>query len=360
MRQPLNILIFVIAFLWIRDAHATIDTICIGDFNSRFYITSSPATSESVWALEGTNASIMPTSQVGDTFFIDWIQAQNGFYNLVVREYNLYNIGYSTILKCPGTEFIDSVYLQGPNDVEIEASPEICFGQTYIFNSNNLYSSYLWSQGSVTDKAEIAEQGIVWLEVTDSYGCSWRDSSYLTVHELPQFDLGPAISVCDGEVVSFDLTGIGVSYEWKYNDEVFSSNAYVDITEETILTNLIKEVSAEVTDNFGCKYSDTVILATCKFFLGEIPTVITPNGDGQNDQWIIRKVQNYPYMFPEMLIEIYDRWGELVWKSIPGYVGNEFKGVDFRGRVLPVDSYFYVIRLNNGGEPITGHITIVR
>jgi gliding motility-associated-like protein len=60
-----------------------------------------------------------------------------------------------------------------------------------------------------------------------------------------------------------------------------------------------------------------------------------------------------------MEIEIFNRWGQLVWRSSRGYTEN-WDGRDMGGKEMPMDSYFYVINLNDGSEPISGVITLVR
>ena len=73
---------------------------------------------------------------------------------------------------------------------------------------------------------------------------------------------------------------------------------------------------------------------------------VTPNGDGENDYFIIDHLKD----FPENTVEIYNRWGVKVFET-KGYDqnGNVFKGYS-EGRVtvnknemLPSGTYFYVI-----------------
>jgi gliding motility-associated-like protein len=73
------------------------------------------------------------------------------------------------------------------------------------------------------------------------------------------------------------------------------------------------------------------------------------------DTWKIDEAAAYP----NIEIEIFDRWGKLVWKSTRGY-SVEWDGKNMNGRNLPMDSYFYVIHLNDGSDQITGTITIMR
>ena len=85
----------------------------------------------------------------------------------------------------------------------------------------------------------------------------------------------------------------------------------------------------------------------------EIPTAISPNDDGKNDVWEIKGMEYYP----DAIIDIYNRWGDLIFRSDRGY-NKKFDGM-YRGRHLPVDSYHFIINLNNGGKPILGNITII-
>ena len=77
---------------------------------------------------------------------------------------------------------------------------------------------------------------------------------------------------------------------------------------------------------------------------------MTPNGDGLNDVFVIRGIEQ----FPNNKLRIYNRWGVLVWDA-DGY-GQD--NVYFRGesngrvvidqdRLLPVGTYYYVLDYTN-------------
>jgi gliding motility-associated-like protein len=82
--------------------------------------------------------------------------------------------------------------------------------------------------------------------------------------------------------------------------------------------------------------------------------VISPNNDGTNDVWNILNKE----LYPEMDVTIYNRWGQMIWKSAAGYPvpwDGRYNGAD-----LPIDSYHYVINLHNGSRLLIGNVTIVR
>lgn len=84
-----------------------------------------------------------------------------------------------------------------------------------------------------------------------------------------------------------------------------------------------------------------------------IPNTFTPNGDGVNDTWDIKYIDSYP----NCTVEIFNRYGESIYSSI-GY-GTPWNGT-YKGAALPTSTYYYIINLKNGGEPLSGFIAIIR
>jgi gliding motility-associated-like protein len=92
----------------------------------------------------------------------------------------------------------------------------------------------------------------------------------------------------------------------------------------------------------------------CMAAFPEIPDAFSPNGDGINDAWNITEKES----FPDIEVTIYNRWGQMVWKSERGYpVPWDGKS---EGKMMPVDSYHYIIELHNGLKPFIGSVTLVR
>jgi gliding motility-associated-like protein len=108
--------------------------------------------------------------------------------------------------------------------------------------------------------------------------------------------------------------------------------------------------SVTVTDNIGCTLG---FLATvdptedCLF----IADAITPNGDGINDRWVVGGLE----FFPQSEVEVFNRWGQLIFRSKPG---TTWWDGTFNGALLPASDYYYVISLEPGAQPITGTVTL--
>lgn len=101
----------------------------------------------------------------------------------------------------------------------------------------------------------------------------------------------------------------------------------------------------------------SVTVGLCGEYDPLIPTVITPNGDGNNDLLVI---ENLNILYPDNEVKIVNRWGGLVFES-KGYE-EPWNGTQMNeGEPLPMGSYFYRIILNDDeGTEITGPISIIR
>ena len=107
------------------------------------------------------------------------------------------------------------------------------------------------------------------------------------------------------------------------------------------------------TNEYGCEEVDSVYIEVIEDLRAY--NVFTPNGDGINDYFEIQHAER----FPEMQVEIYNRWGSLLYSS-KGYDSGTYWDGTTRGKEVPVGTYYYIIIPYTGAEPITGHVTIIR
>ena len=114
------------------------------------------------------------------------------------------------------------------------------------------------------------------------------------------------------------------------------------------------DYSVTVSDVNQCSLDTTITVGFIRSACLDIPTVITPNGDGHNDTWRIRNIELYPHA----RIDIFTRWGKRIFHSEEGYQ-HPWDG-RYKGKLLPMDSYHYIIFLGNGTKPLRGDITIIR
>lgn len=110
--------------------------------------------------------------------------------------------------------------------------------------------------------------------------------------------------------------------------------------------------SVRVVDENGCESTASIFM---EFIDIEIPNFFTPDGDGLNDFWIPRNIQQ----FPDIFIQIYDRYGREVYRiqdTEDGWNGL-YNEVD-----LPTGDYWYVIKLNGEEDDreFVGNFTLYR
>lgn len=87
----------------------------------------------------------------------------------------------------------------------------------------------------------------------------------------------------------------------------------------------------------------------------EIPRYFTPTGDGMNDTWAPR----YTDFYPNMTVDIYDRYGRLLANL---KFGESWDG-KLKGKELPTGDYWYIFKLNeyeDDDRVFKGHFTLYR
>jgi gliding motility-associated-like protein len=184
-------------------------------------------------------------------------------------------------------------------------------------------------------------------------GCSDTDFVVVNTFGLPFVDAGPTftIPVFTGITIGGSPTASGsVSITWSPSftlDDPSLQNPVASNTVNTVYTVTIVDLVT------GCTNSDTMTVFL--FPTIKIPNGFSPNGDTKNELWIIDNLDQ----FPDNTVEIYNRWGEQL------YFYNNYNGQfdgKYKGKDLPVGTYYYVINLNHPAykTPFIGPLTIFR
>jgi gliding motility-associated-like protein len=86
-----------------------------------------------------------------------------------------------------------------------------------------------------------------------------------------------------------------------------------------------------------------------------IPNAFSPNGDGNNDQWILPGIS----LYPDALVQIYNRWGQKIFET-KDYANNPWRGF-YQDRLQNDGVYVYIIQLNNAEkEVLKGTVNLVK
>lgn len=209
------------------------------------------------------------------------------------------------------------------------------------------------SSNSLLSLPEVVGSFTYELVVTSSVQtCFDADTILVNSFNEPSIEAGPSYTI---PVFSTVTIGGNPTYAGIEN-VIWSPDFYLnDATlQNPIATNTVSTTfTVSVGYGKGCVVSDS----TTVYLYPEVKvnSGFSPNGDGKNDKWLI----DYLEQFPDNTVEIYNRWGEQLFFQ-RGY-HTPFDGT-YKGKNLPVGTYYYVIHLNHPAypKPITGPLTLFR
>ena len=118
---------------------------------------------------------------------------------------------------------------------------------------------------------------------------------------------------------------------------------------------------ASVSDGNSCGTYLVEASSPCSFDTEVfVPESFSPNGDGVNESFIIPGIQGYP----NNSLVIFNRWGTEMFNA-SGYDNTSVVWDGSSPDALlagsaPTGTYFYVLDLGTGSEPLTGFIQLVR
>jgi len=281
---------------------------------------------------------------------------------------------YFTAKDNCGSENTQSIQLNSYDVPSLSFSSDVLQGcQPLIvnFNSEGNFSSYQWefiSQNS--SDISFAENPIqifktdgvydVSLTATTKKGCKVTSNinSMISVYKNPE-----AKFETDNEVVSFidpfvqfdNLSTLNYNNIWSFGDGDSSLIVSPYHNYKEIGTYSVKLM---VISDKGC--IDTVyqtIIVQDEFTL-YVPTAFTPDGDGINDEFIIK---GHGIDLDNFKMLIYNRWGEIIWKTNDVYKG--WNGIGKGNKYVENGSYKWIVicRDYNGREyQKAGNVTIFR
>ncbi len=274
-----------------------------------------------------------------------------------------------TVTDTNGCTITDTIIVTSTVTVLADAGNDTAFCEpgsmllTAAGSSSNI-TTYQWFQISLPTDILIGSTMNVLvnppLGATDYYVivdtgaiCSNSDTITVTVNPLPVANAGADVTIIanTSTVIGGTPTGpAGSTYSW--NPTLGLDNA-TNANPVSNPTSITTTYTVTVTTPEGCTSSDVVIVTVVANIT--FPNGISPNGDGTNDEWIIDNIE----LFPKSVVEVYNRWGELLFQSV-GYL-QKWRG-EFKGQPLPVGTYYYIINLNDPFflDAFTGPITILR
>jgi gliding motility-associated-like protein len=107
--------------------------------------------------------------------------------------------------------------------------------------------------------------------------------------------------------------------------------------------------------------SATVTVFICPTIDIVVPDGFSPNGDGINDEFVVRNLSN---LYPNYTLEIYNRYGSVLYKgniNTPNWNGKSTEALTIGDGLLPTGVYFFIIEFNDGNrKPLQGRVYLSR
>jgi gliding motility-associated-like protein len=190
------------------------------------------------------------------------------------------------------------------------------------------------------------------LTVTNAVGCvSDPYSKTVKVYLQPVVDAGRSFVVRQGSIITFEPSAndssSNISFTWTPSFDFVNPH----VLRPTLVANRTQLYTLTAVGAGNCTASDTLLV---KILLPvKVPNAFSPNGDGVNDRWEIPNLADYP----NCRVQVFNRYGQVVYNS-NGY-SAPWDGT-MKGKPLPLATYYYIIDLNSGFQPLQGSVTIVR
>lgn len=329
---------------------------CVGSVE-KYWVKGLNGISDFTWQITNPNGNIVPPSSYtlvgrGDTIQIKWGSGfTGGIYTFTVVEHSDYG--------CTGEPYSQNIVLNSPTInipfAGVPTSVAVCYGDVAALDPGS-FLNYLWQDGSTNQIYYTGEAGTYQVRLIDEkQNCSYNDIE-AKINPLPLVWLGNDTVLFGNQFLDLNAYGSNINfYEWSTGS--IASSITIDGQSGN------QSIWVKVTDNNGCKNSDTIKIRAADYENLRIPAAFTPNGDGTNDKWLFPAPvdgMNVSLFFEDITVRIFNRWGKLVWESSGTF--KEWDGKDLNGRELPMDSYHYLIKFRVGEKThmYKGSITIIR
>jgi hypothetical protein len=171
--------------------------------------------------------------------------------NLDVTQAGTYDLTAFNSFGCPSR---DTIVLETRNQPVFDLGDSIglCLGSSKYISGPKGLTAYKWWNGTTADSVRITNSGDdFWLEVTDEFTCTWRDSFNVFNAKNPVISLADDTTICIGDSLLLTPGPDFAKYVWS--------------TTATTASIYVKEkgtYSVTVTDDNGCSGNASMNLDT--------------------------------------------------------------------------------------------------
>lgn len=323
---------------------------CEGELSITIEVVDGPPGGENygpLFVCENENITVQASD--GDT----WIWTPGGWETQTITISPTESQNYEVLITNVCGSGVDEVLINvGAAEALIMDSDSICLNDNILLEANGGVT-YEWTNltsGVILDSPVVSPDQTTEYQVlvTDENGCQDSVSTTIYVLPLPFVDAGPNVEVMFLDTVVLFGTVDAENYWWSDSEDL----SCLICLEPTVYPSENHWYFLNVIDEFGCKNNDGVLVEVTGPLY--VPNSFTPNGDGVNDVFSARGL-----VVDEFLMQIFDRWGELIFESDNPEVG--WDGT-YKEHAPIIDTYTWRIEYKDykyGRKIAVGHVTLV-
>jgi gliding motility-associated-like protein len=196
---------------------------------------------------------------------------------------------------------------------------------------------YAWSTGATTQTITINEAGTYSVTVTNSVGCPATKVFTATTIAAPEID---NVNVNNETATIVLVNPDPENFEYSVDGENYQASPVFSHLPSGVYNAFAKSI-------IGC--GEDIKLFTVNL----IPKAFTPNSDNTNDVFTLAGMGK----LPQASVMIFDRYGKLI--TLLNRTNPYWDGT-YKGRPLPAEDYWYVVKVNNTTPEIKGHFALIR
>ena len=278
---------------------------------------------------------------------------------VTVSQFGTYDFAWTEANSlCTSSDIIRVTFHDVPK-VNAGADLLLCKGRSIQLSASGT-GSFVWSPAGPLNNPNIynpvASPDITTaftVNLTDQWGCKNSDQVTVEVRIQPVANAGPDQELdytfetnMQASVLGANQTGVWTLVGGKGDiSDIHSPTSHVSdlsIEKNSFLWTVTNGVCPESTDTVHIKVKNLII-----------PTLITPNLDGNNDYFVIGGIET----IGKTSLTVFNRWGARVYEKRE--YDNSWDGVDDKENPLPEDTYFFILKPEQGNA-IKGYVVIRR
>lgn len=224
----------------------------------------------------------------------------------------------------------------------------ICTGDSVFVKVTKSAGLVVWNDGNSYDSLNIKTNAFYSATIYATSECFRSDSIRVKLLNLPTVNAGKDATVLPGQPVELKGTS-NAMVEW--SPTIWLNDPLILRPVSRPLNTIVYILRAYNVE--GCELTDTVTVTVNTDNHANVQNLLTPNGDGHNDKWVLSNIAD-----PENCsVDIFTREGLNVFSSLS--YENDFDG-SRNGASLEDGYYVYIIEHKPTGKIYKGLLTILK